>query len=242
MGSAARGLLASAWRSSTSRGVRQPGVVPNTTPISGCRPGVVSIPASYRAEVAASKANAILRLIFHRLLRPGKVLPSTPFTSAASRRRKGEGSNSEATSMALRFSVRASQKSRLVRPAGVVTPIPVMTTLDILALLDRPENQRGAIAAECKRITQHRPDTHFPGAIRHIVQVAVGILFAVIDGGRNNPALDGERGGRSFDRAGGAHGMAQHRFDRAHRRPEGGISENVLDGQRFAFVVGWSAG
>src|SRR5207302_1152486 len=147
--------------------------------------------------------------------RPGKVLPSTPFTSAANGRRNGEASNSETTSMALRFSVRARQKSRLISPAGVVTPIPVMTTLDIFTLLNRPENQGGAIAAKCKRIAQHRPDAHFAGAIRHIVQVAVRVPFAVVDGGRHNPALDGKRRRGCFDRTGSAHGVAQHRFDGA---------------------------
>src|SRR5689334_13514571 len=72
----------------------------------------------------------MLRLIFQRLLRPGKVLPSRYFSSAALPHEKDEASNCDTASMALRCSVIACQKSRLAGPAGVAVPIPVITTLD----------------------------------------------------------------------------------------------------------------
>src|ERR1700722_13557153 len=78
--------------------------------------------------------------------------------------------------------------------------------------------------------------------IGDVIEVTFGIRFVVIRGGRQNAVMQREYGGNGLERAGGAEGVAVHRFRGADADFVGVCAEDIADGTAFHWIVAGGAG
>src|ERR1044071_7333249 len=81
-------------------------------------------------------------------------------------------------------------------------------------VLERPEQQRGVVAPEAERVGQR--DSHLAATrlASDVLQVAVWIAVAQVDGRMDLALEDGLDADDGLDRAGGAEQVADHRLGR----------------------------
>ena len=89
------------------------------------------------------------------------------------------------------------------------------------------ENQAGVVPAEARIVAHREVDGERPGLVWNVVQVAIGIGFLVIDGGRDQTGLDGLAAGGRLDGPGGTQKMACHRLGGAHQEGIPGMVAEV---------------
>src|SRR5690349_1136008 len=120
----------------------------------------------------------------------------------------------------------APQNASWPTPAGETTPIPVIITRRIFTSLlswtasHPPENDARAMSAERKRIAQDNAGVQIAGRVGNIIQVAIRVRIAIINGWRNGFGFEREHARSGLDRAGGAHGVSDHALDGAYGRGE----------------------
>ena len=72
------------------------------------------------------------------------------------------------------------------------------------------ENQAAVVPAETGIVAHGDIDSNLSGLIRHVIEIAVGIGFLVVDGRRNDAGLDGFAASGSLDGAGGSQQVTGH--------------------------------
>ena len=80
------------------------------------------------------------------------------------------------------------------------------------------------------------------GDIGRDVEVALGVLFAVVRRRRHDAVADRHDAGDQFQRAGSAHAMGVHRLGRGHRQRVGVLAEDAADRLRLDLVIILGAG
>src|SRR5438132_12532063 len=84
-----------------------------------------------------------------------------------------------------------------------------------------PEDEAGVDAAKAEGVRHSDANLAVTRLVRYVVEIALGVRRAVVNGRWQNPVLEREDGGRGLDCPGGAEHMASHGLGGAHRQPIG---------------------
>src|SRR4029077_6672238 len=99
------------------------------------------------------------------------------------------------------------------------------------------EQQRGIVPAEAEGVRKRQLDVELAGALRDVIEVALGIRVLEVDGRGRAPLFDRFHRDDRLDGSGGPQQVAHHRLGRADRNPVGRLPEDVLHRQRFCDVA-----
>src|SRR5690348_5367013 len=91
-----------------------------------------------------------------------------------------------------------------------------------------PEDERGVVPAEPKRVRHHRFEGGRASDVGHVIEVAIGVWRLVVRGGWNDAVLQGHDADAGFDRAGRTEQMPSHRLRGADRQLVGVLAEHAL--------------
>src|ERR1700683_4051968 len=83
---------------------------------------------------------------------------------------------------------------------GVARPVETIREPIPAPLSRRSKGECGGGAAKTKRIIQRDANFLFPRFVRHVIEIAFRIGMLLVDGGRQDSALDSEHAESRFDR------------------------------------------
>src|SRR5437588_12255271 len=109
----------------------------------------------------------------------------------------------------------------------------------LFVILPRPgsEGQHAILPAEAEAVHERGSHFHAAGLVGHVVEVAFGVVVAVVDGWGHDTVVDGLYAGEGRHGAGRAERVAYHALIGGDSYFIGAVAHGALDGVGFGDVV-----